>query len=353
VGGNDEGLNRLATGKNRMEWYYETDGQPQGPVSVEEFLERVREGVIGEETLVWRKGMVDWMEYETVSDAPRVEVVPPVLVAPPALPVEAGGEGADAVGLASDGGDGPAWERDAGVQNVFARLGTTCAEVMMDTERCFRTLRRRGNLGAAIAYSVIAQVIGLLFFAGDLWVGIRNRGLELVLRDVLPRQVEVDMAQRFLAERMSSPGFAVLILAGFLLVNLVLIPVQSALISGLLHLNLRMIGIARHPFETTFRAVSYLNGSVTVIGIISSVTSMLAIVLGKSPSVAAALIGVGGMMWMLFVGVTAMSETHGASRGRVAVALFLIPLEVLLLALVLALVIPLVMAVTGGISFGG
>jgi hypothetical protein len=59
------------------------------------------------------------------------------------------------------------------------------------------------------------------------------------------------------------------------------------------------------------------------------------------------------MMWMLFVGVTAMSETHGASRGRVAVALFLIPLEVLLLALVLALVIPLVMAVTGGVSFGG
>jgi hypothetical protein len=330
-----------------MEWYYETDGQPQGPVSVEDFLDRVREGVIGEETLVWRKGMVDWMEYSTVADAPRVEIAPSVPVGPPALPFGVEIEGVDMEGRMHAEGDGPSWERDAASLNLFARLGSTCAEVMMDTERCFRSLRRRGNLGAAITYSVIAQVIGLIFFSAELWVGIRNRGLELVLRDLLPRQVEVDMVQRFIAERLSSPGIIVLMVAAFLLVNLVLIPVQSALVSGLLHLNLRMIGIARYPFETTFRVVSYLNGSVTVIGIISSVTSALALALGKSPGVAAALIGVGGMMWMLFVGVTALSEAHGASRARASVALFLIPLELLLVALVFALIVPLVLAVAG------
>lgn len=343
----------MATGKKRMEWYYETDGQPQGPVSVEDFLERVQKGVIGEETLVWRKGMVDWMEYAHVLDAPRVEVIPPLPLAASAVANEGSLGRADAEGNMTGEGDGPAWERDARVQNVFARLGTTCAEVMMDTERCFQSLRRRGNLGAAILYSVIAQVIGLMFFAGDLWMGIRNRGLELVLRDLLPRPVEVDMVQRFVAEQMGSPSVVTLILIAFLVVNLVLIPVQSALVSGLLHLNLRMIGIAKYPFETTFRAVSYLNGSVTVIGIISSVTSMLAIALGKSAGVAAALIGVGGMLWMLFVGVTAISAVQGASRGRVAVALFLMPLEAMLVALVLALVIPLLMAVASGSSFGG
>jgi hypothetical protein len=340
----------LATGENRMEWYYETDGQPQGPVSVEDFLDRVREGMIGDDTLVWRKGMMDWMEYSAVSDAPRVEIAPLVSVEPPAFPVEVGGEGVDTEGRVHADGDGPSWERDAATHNMFARLGSTCAEVMMDTERCFRSFRRRGNLTAAIAYSVIAQVIGLIFFSAELWVGIRNRGLELVLRDVLPRQVEVDMVQRFVAERLSSPGVMVLILLAFLVVNLVLIPVQSALVSGLLHLNLRMIGIARHSFETTFRVVSYLNGSVTVIGIISSVTSALALVLGKSPGAAAALIGVGGMVWMLFVGVTALSEAHGASRGRVAVALFLMPLELLLVVLFFALIVPLVMAIAGGVS---
>ena len=192
MGRNDEGLGGLVTGENRMEWYYETDGQPQGPVSVEDFLDRVREGVIGEETLVWRKGMVDWMEYSTVADAPRAEIAPSVSVEPPALPVGVEIDGVDTEGRVHADGDGPSWERDAASLNLFARLGSTCAEVMMDTERCFRSLRRRGNLGAAIAYSVIAQVIGLIFFSAELWVGIRNRGLELVLRDLLPRQVEVD-----------------------------------------------------------------------------------------------------------------------------------------------------------------
>lgn len=336
------------TGENRMEWYYETDGQPQGPVSVDVFLERVREGVIGDETLVWRKGMVDWLEYATVLDAPR-------LVGPPDLPSEVGVDvlvaGEEKDGTAEGEQDGPAWERDAGTQNGFARLGTTCAEVMMDTERCFRSIRRRGNVWAAMAYSIIAQLVGLLFFAGDLWMSVRNRGLELVLKDLLPRQAEVDMVQRFVTDRMSSPASAALILAGILLVNVLIIPIQSAVVSAFLHLNLRLIGIARHPFETTLRAVSYLSGSATVIGIISSVTSMLALALGRSPGPASLLIGVGGMFWMLSVGVTAISEVHSASRGRTAVAIFLMPLELVLVALVLALVVPLVMALAGGVNF--
>jgi hypothetical protein len=57
------------------------------------------------------------------------------------------------------------------------------------------------------------------------------------------------------------------------------------------------------------------------------------------------------MFWMLSVGVTAISEVHSASRGRTAVAIFLMPLELVLVALVLALVVPLVMALAGGVNF--
>ena len=328
-----------------MEWYYETDGQPKGPVGIDEFLERVREGVIGEETLVWRKGMIDWLEYGAVPDAPRV-VTPPRLPEV-ALGVVASGvqEGEALVEVVVEAeGDGPAWERDAGHHNVFARLGTTCAEVMMDTTRCFRTLRQRGNLGMAVSYALFAQLIGLVFFSADLWLGIRNRGLEVVLKEVLPRQVEVDMVQRFISEKMTSPAITVLLVGVFVLVNLLLIPVQSAVLSGILHLNLRMTGAARRPFETTFRLVSYVNGSVTIIGVISSLTSMTALALGRSMGLAGALIGVGGFMWMMFVLVTAVSETHRISGVRALGALSLIVVEFLILAVGLAVLLPAVAA---------
>jgi hypothetical protein len=323
-----------------MEWYYEIDGQPKGPVGIDEFLERVREGVIGEETLVWRKGMIDWLEYGAVSDAPRV-------VTPPRLPEVA--SVVPPLGVAEEvvvevEGDGPAWERDAGHHNVFARLGTTCAEVMMDTTRCFRSLRQRGNLGMAVSYALFAQVIGLVFFSADLWLGIRNRGLEVVLKEVLPRQVEVEMVQRFISEKMTSPAITVLLVGVFVVVNLLLIPVQSVVLSGILHLNLRMTGAARRPFETTFRLVSYVNGSVTIIGVISSLTSMMAMALGRSMGLAGALIGVGGFMWMLFVLVTALSETHRISGVRALGALSLIVIEFVILAVGLAVLLPAVMA---------
>ena len=59
---------------------------------------------------------------------------------------------------------------------------------------------------------------------------------------------------------------------------------------------------------------------------------------------AGALIGVGGFMWMMFVLVTAVSETHRISGVRALGALSLIVVEFLILAVGLAVLLPAVAA---------
>jgi hypothetical protein len=54
--------------------------------------------------------------------------------------------------------------------------------------------------------------------------------------------------------------------------------------------------------------------------------------------------GVGGFMWMLFVLVTALSETHRISGVRALGALSLIVIEFVILAVGLAVLLPAVMA---------
>ncbi|MCB1230961.1 MAG: DUF4339 domain-containing protein [Verrucomicrobiae bacterium] len=48
-----------------MEWYYADGETREGPVSAERVGELFRSGTIVESTLVWRKGMADWLPYRT------------------------------------------------------------------------------------------------------------------------------------------------------------------------------------------------------------------------------------------------------------------------------------------------
>lgn len=52
-----------------MQWYYASNGQRLGPISEAEFEQRVREGVIGADTLVWKQGMANWLPYGQIAPA--------------------------------------------------------------------------------------------------------------------------------------------------------------------------------------------------------------------------------------------------------------------------------------------
>lgn len=47
-----------------MEWFYAIDKQQHGPVSAEQLAELVRQGTVTGTTLVWHKGMPEWLPYE-------------------------------------------------------------------------------------------------------------------------------------------------------------------------------------------------------------------------------------------------------------------------------------------------
>jgi uncharacterized RDD family membrane protein YckC len=67
-----------------MNWFYEKDGQPAGPVNDDEFARLVGAGAIQARTLVWRSGFADWKAYADLHPAP-VALAPQ----PPALPAPA------------------------------------------------------------------------------------------------------------------------------------------------------------------------------------------------------------------------------------------------------------------------
>lgn len=50
-----------------MQWYYANNGQRLGPISQEELIKLVTDGVVRSDTLVWHSGMTEWLPYSKVS----------------------------------------------------------------------------------------------------------------------------------------------------------------------------------------------------------------------------------------------------------------------------------------------
>jgi uncharacterized RDD family membrane protein YckC len=47
-------------------WYYEDNGQQRGPVSLEKLQERVTSNQLTRDQRVWREGLADWVESQTI-----------------------------------------------------------------------------------------------------------------------------------------------------------------------------------------------------------------------------------------------------------------------------------------------
>ncbi len=61
-----------------MNWYYLLNEEQIGPVTGDEILQKAGEGVITQETLVWREGMAEWLPYSKVAN----EILPTEAPAP-------------------------------------------------------------------------------------------------------------------------------------------------------------------------------------------------------------------------------------------------------------------------------
>lgn len=90
-----------------MKWYFVQDGQRVGPVERELLDERIREGVVQADTLVWRPGLSDWRRAVEVSE---LEVPPSIPTLPPPLPAT------DTVPTTDEGGDLRTWAEAAAAE---------------------------------------------------------------------------------------------------------------------------------------------------------------------------------------------------------------------------------------------
>lgn len=53
------------------QWFYALHGQQAGPVDEDELRSLIRQGVVHDQTLIWRDGMPDWLPLAQVAEAPR------------------------------------------------------------------------------------------------------------------------------------------------------------------------------------------------------------------------------------------------------------------------------------------
>jgi hypothetical protein len=74
-----------------MQWYYTVQGQRQGPVDDAGLQDLVRQGVIRDETYVWREGLTEWQLYGAVKPKPMPAPAPAAPPRPTDNPPAAGG----------------------------------------------------------------------------------------------------------------------------------------------------------------------------------------------------------------------------------------------------------------------
>ncbi len=313
-----------------MNWFYESSGQQQGPVSDSEFDRLIAEGRITPNTLVWNNDMADWRPLREVRPSAA-----PIAGAMTAPPLPSSGAPGGTVACASCGrafppseviqiGDrpicpdckpavlqslqqggglpsgpdgfrtGPPWEQRQ--QLGFVKAGwETFKAVMFQPTETFATMRRGGDLAGPLWYYVITGTIG----------GTIGLGLQLLL------QVAGLMPTLANQPGFNPAGFRALGLGMGVgaLVFIVLMPLLLALyaflIPGVMHVSLMICGGAKQPFETTFRVVNYVFGSVSLFQVVPLCGPLL------------------GLVWGLVCVVIGLTPAHEISTGRAVCAVLL------------------------------
>lgn len=311
-----------------MNWFYESEGQQQGPVSERDLDRLLAEGKITPNTLVWQEGMPDWR--------PLRDARPSAAVPPPFSSGAPTGEGAtpapgyvrcsltgklipesDAVyiqgrpysaeakaavlqsiqqgeGLPTAGDaerTGPPWEHRAQL-GFIAALWETIKGVLTKPAETFQNMKREGGLGTPLLYNVILGSVGGI--AGAIYQTMITFATESAAQ-----------AQGGLPSGMGAAAGAGVGVATMCILMPALIAIGSFVTSGIMHVSLMICGGAKRDFETTFRTYCYSSGSA---GILQVVPICGALVAG---------------IWGLVALCIGLSKTHEISTGRAVCAVLL------------------------------
>jgi len=300
-----------------MKWYYESNGQPHGPVDESELRQLTEDGKLLGDSLVWRQGMLDWTPLKDVNDfATRLKP------AATALPQQGPPHGAEAFAGPVDsendsapepaslqGRASPEWEhlQEVGPLRAFF---VSLREIALDPEGTFRKLAPSRGWGRPLLFLAVAEVVGNILMA-------------LSLKQ-LPATASPMI--HLLKQALPADGGGVLVYSSA--ASLLMLPLAIAVKAVLLHASIKFIGQSVQPFSTTFRTLCYALGTGSILwGIPLIAVSVTTLAADTTASVAAfflAAILIG--FWSLWINIKALASAHEISLLRAIASVFVPPL---------------------------
>jgi hypothetical protein len=249
-----------------------------GAFSEEEIREGLRTGRFAPSDIGWREGMATW---QPLSQFPELAAAAPA--APPPQ------TGATSISEPAAPRSGLPWD-ERQTKGFFNAFVETLLMVLGKPGAAFTAMKREGGFGEPLLYLVVGSSFGIIVYFL----------MTLLLPSAIP-----------LGDR---HGVAHLVGAGIgSIFMIILAPVFAAIgafiASAIFHVCLMIVGGARQSFETTFRVVCFVGGSVDPLLII--------------PFCGGLIVGI----WKIVLYCTGLSRAHETDIGRVILAV-LLPLVV-------------------------
>lgn len=279
-------------------------GQPLGQFTPDEVRAGFKDGKFNATDLAWRDGMPMWKPLGEVIDeiAPETAVDSGGSVPPDVVPV------AQATGF-------PWEEREQ--RGFLNALVETVRMVLLEPTAAFQRMPLVGGLG------------GPLFFA--VAVGSTTLFINLLFQQLFGR---LSSTADLTAEQQQA--FAFMQSSLYVGLAILLIPLFVAfavLFTGVLtHLCLILVGGARRPLETTLRVIAYASGATAVLELLPVCGTYFV-----------------APIWRLIVSAIGLSQAHGISSGKAALALVL---PALFCCVIPALMVIFVILVAMGVKLG-
>jgi hypothetical protein len=245
-----------------------------GVFSEEEVREGLRTGRFAPGDIGWREGMANW---QPLSQFPEFGAAAPA--APPTQ--------TDAVATSEPAAprSGLPWEhrQERGFVNAFI---DTLVMVLIKPDLAFRTMKTKGGFGEPLLYAIIGGGLGVIvWFIFSLILnslGVFN-----------PRETSFGPMIGM------SVSFVVLVW------RLVAVTIAPFIFGGLVHLSLMLVGGANKGFETTFRVVSFSQGSTAPLQLVPCCGGLVALV------------------WCLVANCIGVARAHEIDTGRATLAVLL------------------------------
>lgn len=326
-----------------MKWYYESNGNPQGPILESELRQLKEDGKIESGCLVWREGMEDWVPLEQVREfgpAPKMKAfaeaslpslqkespsVSAVEAAPSPEEPPAGSASGSTEAVSEEplqgglpvpetaesvqSGSAPKWEHP-GAGGPLVELVPSVVEILFSPAQTFRSLKQTGGWGMPLAFLAILNAVGT--------------ALVLWTVEKLP---STGSAFSQILRMMHTSELSVAMLVASILGSTLALPLTAVFKSGILHAFMRFGARSKAPFSVTFRTLCYVMGATSALWFVPLGAVWLSVFSGQPLVIESAMLLATGAtgVWSMFVLIQALACSHGVSFWRAAVAVLVPP----------------------------